>query len=99
METGEGGFCSDRLVELINYCVAVDGTRERRVLCSRAARIAPLMGRSGGISPLLQGLSLQCSRDCQGKSTLRGFWINSTEGVCAMRESTQPTGYYIGGQN
>lgn len=26
IEIGEGGFCSDRLVELINYCVAGDGT-------------------------------------------------------------------------
>ena len=48
MGIGEGGFCSDRLVELINYCVAGDGTRERRALCSRAARIAPLMGEIWG---------------------------------------------------
>ncbi len=48
METGEGGFCSDRLVELINYCVAGDGTREESELCSREARRAPLMGADLG---------------------------------------------------
>lgn len=48
MENGEGGFCSDRLVELINYCVAGDGTRERGALGSRAARIVPLMGEIWG---------------------------------------------------
>lgn len=67
MEIGEGGFCSDRLVELINYCVAGDCTTEKRELCSWDTRI----GRSGGISPLLQGLSMQCSRHCQGKSMLK----------------------------
>lgn len=34
MEIGEGGFCSDRLVELINYCVAGDGIGEESELCS-----------------------------------------------------------------
>ena len=48
MEIGERGFCSDRLVELINYCVAGDGTRERRELGSRAARIGTLKGAIRG---------------------------------------------------
>lgn len=48
MEIGEGGFCSDRLAELINYCVAGDGTRESRELCSRDARVTPLMGAIWG---------------------------------------------------
>ena len=48
MEIGEGGFGSDRLVELINYCVAGDGGGERRDLCSRDARIAPLTGAIWG---------------------------------------------------
>lgn len=47
MEIGEGGFCSDRLVELINYCVAGDGIRESE-LCSRDERIATLMGAIWG---------------------------------------------------
>lgn len=44
IEIGEGGFHDDRLLELINYCVAGDGARERRELCIRDARIAALMG-------------------------------------------------------
>lgn len=44
METGEGGFCTDRLVELINYCVAGDGIRGESKLCSRDERMATLMG-------------------------------------------------------
>lgn len=71
MENGEGGFCSDRLVELINYCVAGDGTGEESELCFRDARIGPLMGRFGGVSPVLQGLSMQCSGQCQGKMLKR----------------------------
>lgn len=42
MEIGEGGLCSDRLPELINYCVAGDGTGESRGLCKWDARVAPL---------------------------------------------------------
>lgn len=38
METGEGGFSGDRLVELINYCVAGDGTRERESWDSASSR-------------------------------------------------------------
>lgn len=35
MEIGEGGCCSDRLVELINYCVAGDRIGEKSELSSR----------------------------------------------------------------
>lgn len=92
MEIGEGGLCSDRLVELINYCVAGEGTWEESKLCSRAARIAPLRGRSGGISPLLQGLSRQCSRHRQRETCAEeDFWISSKDGVGAIGKSIKPT--------
>ena len=48
MEIGEGGLCSDRLLELINYCVAGDGAGEESELCSRDARIVSLMGAIWG---------------------------------------------------
>lgn len=40
IEIGEDGFHSDRLVELINYCVAGDGAREKREICFRDARVS-----------------------------------------------------------
>lgn len=42
-EIGQGGLYSDRLFELINYCVVGDGSREKK-LCIRDVRIVPLMG-------------------------------------------------------
>lgn len=47
MEIGEEGFCSDRVAELINYCVAGDGIGESE-LCSGDERIATLMGAIWG---------------------------------------------------
>lgn len=44
IEIVEGGFHSDRVVELINYCVARDGAGEKRELSIRDARIGALMG-------------------------------------------------------
>lgn len=29
IEAGDGGFLCDRMVELINYCVATDGARDK----------------------------------------------------------------------
>ena len=65
---GGGDKSSDRLVgELINYCVARDGTGEARALEWGCQDRGLSWGRSAGINSLLQGLSTQCSGLCQGK--------------------------------
>lgn len=44
MEIGEGGLCTDRPAQLINYCVA----GEESDLCRRDERIATLTGAIWG---------------------------------------------------